>query len=130
MSYSEAMVEQLLPSVWDRTYAWGVQNPTVPDPDMPKAKYKSPKEATTFWTHLIDVRMAWDRAPLTMYERRAILLRYAFGWEQDEIAFNQSVSQSTVSRRITKGVDLLTRWLNADYEDISVLVTANEVEGK
>ena len=124
MTYSERMVEQLLPSVWDRTYAWGVQNPEVPDPDMPKAKYKSPKEATTFWTHLIDVRMAWERAPLTMYERRAILLHFALGWEQDEIAFNQEVSQSTVSRRITKGVDLMTRWLNADYET-EVLVTAN-----
>lgn len=124
MTYTEAMVEHLLPSVWDRTYAWGMQNPEAPDPDMPKAKYKAPTEATSFWTHLIDVRMAWERAPLTMYERRAILLRYALDWEQDEIARNQNVSQSTISRRVSKGVDLLTRWLNADVET-DVQVTAN-----
>lgn len=116
MSYSEAMVESLLASVWDRTFAWGIQNESAPDPDMPKAKYKSPKEATTFWTHLIDVRMAWEHAPLTMYERRALLLYYGFGWEQQEIGFNQSVSKMAISKRLNKGVHTLADWLNADYE--------------
>jgi len=125
MTYSEAMVEQLLPSAWDRTYAWGMQNPEAPDPDMPKSKYKSPKEATTFWTHLIDVRIAWEQAPLTMFERRAILLSYAFGWTAEEIGFNQGITSRAVNKRLAKGVDKLTEWLNADYEDASVQMTAN-----
>lgn len=124
--YSEAMVEHLLPSVWDRTYAWGVQNPQVPDPDMPKAKYKSPKEATTFWTHLIDVRVAWERAPITVPERRTLLLHYAFGWSAEEIAFNQQITARAVNKRLAKGVDRMTAWLNADYSDASVLIGATK----
>lgn len=112
MSYSETLVEHLMPAIWDRTYAWGMQNPASPDVDMPKAKYKSPKEATTFWTHLIDIRMAWVTAPLTMPERRALLLYYGLGWEQEEIGYNQSVSQRAIGKRLTKGVDTLTEWLN------------------
>lgn len=115
MSYSETLVEHLIPAIWDQTFAWGIQNPAAPDVDMPKAKYKSPKEATTFWCHLIDIRIAWERAPLTMPERRALLLAYGLGWEQGEIAFNQSVSQQAISKRIAKAVDTLTEWLNADY---------------
>ena len=116
MSYTESLVEQLIPAVWDQSFAWGLQNPQAPDADMPKAKYKSPKEATTFWTHLIDIRIAWERCPLTMPERRALLLAYGIGMEQSEIAENQSVSQQSISKRIAKGVDKLTEWLNADYE--------------
>lgn len=116
MSYSETLVEALIPSIWDRTFAWGLQNDHAPDPDMPKVKYKSPKEATTFWTHLIDIRIAWERCALTMPERRALLLAYGLGMEQSEIAINQVVSQQAISKRLTKGVDKLTDWLNADYE--------------
>lgn len=115
MTYRQEQIEQLLPSVWDRTYAWGMQNDIAPDPDMPKMKYKSPKEATTFWTHLIDIRIAWDRAPLTMYERRALLLHHGLGWTQKEIAEDQSVSQQAITKRLNKGVKTLTEWLNADY---------------
>ena len=116
MSYTEEMVEHLLPSVWDRSYAWGVQNPQAPNQDMPKAKVKDPKNATTFWTHLIDLRMAWSHAPLNQSERRAMLLHFALGWDQGEIAINQHVNQATISRRITKGVRLMVAWLNAEYE--------------
>lgn len=114
--YSESQVEHLLPAVWDRTFAWGIQNPIAPDPDMPKAKYRSPKEATTFWCHLIDIRMAWERAPLTMFQRRALLMHYGLGWEHQEIADYQSVSRSAVTKRLANGVDVMAEWLNAKYE--------------
>lgn len=116
MGYTEAHIEVLLPSVWDRESAWGVYTPQAPDPDMPKAKYKNPKDATSFWTGLIDIRLAWVHAPLSMPERRALLLHYGFGWDQQEIATHQSVSQQAVSKRLGKGVDTLTEWLNAEYE--------------
>ena len=112
MSYSEGLVESLLPSVWDRTYAWGVYDPSAPDPDMPRAKYKSPKEATTFWTHLIDARRAWESAPVLMPERRALFLHYALGWSAEEIGYNQGVSARTINKRLAKGLDTMTRWLN------------------
>jgi hypothetical protein len=98
MSYTEVQVESLMPSVWDREYAWGVYNPQAPDADMPTAKYKSPKESTTFWCGLIDIRTAWVHAPLTMPERRTLLLHYGFGWEPQEIAHNQSVTSVTCGR--------------------------------
>lgn len=113
MSYTEEMVEHLLPSVWDRTYAWGVQSTTSPEADMPKAKYVDPRQATTFWTHLIDVRQAWERAPILMPERRVLLLAYGFDWTAEEIAFNQGVSVRAVNKRRVKAVDCMTNWLNA-----------------
>ena len=115
MSYSEDRIAQLLPSVWDRTYAWGMQNEQAADPDMPKMQYRSPKEATTFWTHLIDVRISWERAPITMFERRALLLHYGLGWTQQEIAEHQGVSRISIQKRLKKGVKTLADWLNADY---------------
>lgn len=115
MTYSEAMVESLLPSVFDRTYAWGVQSDSTPDPDMPKAKYKSPKEATTFWCYLIDIRIAWDHAPITFKEKRALFLHYALGWTQEEIGRHELVSQQAANKRLTKGLRTLADWLNADY---------------
>lgn len=118
MTYSQERVEQLIPSLWDRTYAWGMQSETTPDPDMPRSKYKSPKEATTYWTHLIDIRMAWKHAPLTLQERRAILLYHHLGWSEKGIALHESVSQQAVSKRINKGVRTMTEWLNADYEGV------------
>lgn len=121
MSYSEELVESLLPSVWDSTYAWGVQSTTSPDADMPKAKYVDPRQATAFWTHLIDVRRAWEIAPITMPERRVLLLAYGLGWTAEEIAFNQGVSVRAINKRRVKGVDCMAQWLNAtdfiDHED-------------
>lgn len=113
MSYTEAQIESLLPSVWDRGYAWGIYNPQAPDPEMPKAKYKNPKDATTFWTGLIDIRRAWEHAALTMPERRAIFLAYGSGWDSQEIADHQSITLRAVNKRIAKGVDTMTNWLNA-----------------
>jgi hypothetical protein len=112
--YSESMVELLLPTVWDRTYAWGVQSETFTPPDMPKAKYKSPKEATTYWTYLIDIRIAWEKAALTYPERRSLLLTYGMGWTEEQVGYNQGVSQQAISKRNARAVERLTRWLNDD----------------
>lgn len=116
MSYTELLVESLIPAVWDQAFAWGIQNEYAPDVDMPRAKRRCPLEATTFWAHIVDIRIAWEHCPLTMFERRALFLAYGLGMEQAEIAANQEVSQQAISKRLAKGVDKLTGWLNAYYE--------------
>lgn len=121
MTYSEAMVESLLPSVFDRTYAWGVQNDSAPDPDMPKSKYKSPKEATTYWCHLIDIRIAWANAPIFLPEKRALFLYYALGWTQAEIGVREGVSHVAINKRLAKGTRILADWLNADWNTENAL---------
>lgn len=112
MSYSVELVEQLIPTVWDRSWAWGMQNESSPDPDMPKAKVTDPKQATTFWCHLIDVRRAWEQAPLTLGERRALLLRYGYGWEHEEIGRHELVSKQAIGKRLSFGLGKLVDFLN------------------
>lgn len=112
--YSEDLVEQLIPAVFDSTYAWGLQNPIAPDADMPKVKYKSPKEATTFWCHLIDIRCAWEQAALSLKERRALYLYHSIGWTQQEIADYEQVSKKQINKRLSQGIAQLTAVLNDD----------------
>lgn len=112
MTYSPELVERLLPAAWDRTWAWGMQNPSAPDPDMPTAKYTSPKEATTFWCHLIDIRRAWEGAPLKPDERRALLLHFGFEWTQQEIGDHEQVSKKTINKRVKAGLRVLSDYLN------------------
>lgn len=112
MSYPVELVEQLIPTIWDRSWAWGMQNESSPDPDMPKAKASDPKQATTFWCHLIDVRRSWEQAPLLGSERRALFLHYCQGWTQDEIATHESVSQRAISKRMSTGLGKLVDFLN------------------
>lgn len=122
MTYSPELVEQILPAVWDEDVVWGVQNPHSPDPDMPRSK-GSPKEANTLWAHIGDVRWAWSEAFLPATERRALFLTYVMGWTQEEIGFNQEVSHQAVSKRIKKGLERLTNWLNNDKYRPGVQVT-------
>jgi DNA-directed RNA polymerase specialized sigma24 family protein len=110
--YAEHLVESLIPAIWEPSYAWGIPNEYAADADMPKVKYKSPKETTTFWTHIIDIRRAWDICDLTDGERRALLLTYGFGWDQTEIARHEQVSQRAISKRLKAGLECLVGFLN------------------
>lgn len=110
--YDEALVERLMPTLWDDSYVMGIQNDSAPDPDMPKAKYKDPRSATDFWCYLIDIRRAWDGASLDWKVRRALYLYFHFGLTMDEIAVDQQVSKKTISKRIRQGVESLAFFLN------------------
>lgn len=113
MTYTEELVEHLLPTLWDQSFVLGIDNPNAPDPDMPKAKYKNPKQSTDFWCHLIDIRRAWDNAPALRWDyMRALFMYFGLGWTQDEIAHHEQVSKKTINKRLKYGVEALVLYLN------------------
>lgn len=66
-----------------------------------RKSFSNPKFANTVWAELIDVQIGWDHAPLTQKERVALYLFFSEQkWTQEEIAYNQGVSQPAISVRI------------------------------
>lgn len=115
MTYSREMVERLVPAIWDSTAAWGMANPYEPDVEMRGFKSASnPKESGTLWAHLADIRRAWERAPLTMPERRAVISVYGLDMTQTEAAVVLKLPRTTVQHHAETGVGRLTAWLNGD----------------
>lgn len=126
MSYDRATVELLLPAVWDSEYAYGMRNPTAPDPDMPTGTVDK-KNGGTLFAHLADIRSAWNRAPLTLEQRRALLMRFGFDMQQKEIAAREGTYKMAVSRTVESGVGALVGWLNGAPECATV---TNEEENE
>ncbi|MFD6636800.1 sigma factor-like helix-turn-helix DNA-binding protein [Micromonospora chalcea] len=110
-AYTRELVEQLLPTVWDSSYAFGMANPTAPDPDMPRSK-ANPKESGTLYAHIADMQSAWKRSGLSLDEKRALLLRYGMGWSEKEIGGQLGSPQKTVSNRLIRGVGRIVDHLN------------------
>lgn len=81
------------------------------DPDKRKS-FSNPKHSNTVWTELIDMQIAWDKASLTEKERAALFLRFEMRWTEEQIGFNQGVSQQTISERIANAVDKIVHRLN------------------
>jgi hypothetical protein len=111
--YSRALVEHILPAVWDTEAAYGIKNEQVPDADMPKG-HKDPKKGSPLFAHLADIRHGWSAAPLSFEERQALFMRYFLDCTQGVIASFQGVSQQAVSYRCERGVGKLTAHLNGD----------------
>ena len=103
-NYDRAQIKALLPAVWDQYYAYGMQAENAPDSDMPRAAANK-ATGNVLWAHLADIRIAWKRAALNIEQRRALFLAYGLDWGQQEIAYNQGVHQSTISNRLTRGVE-------------------------
>lgn len=147
MSYNRRLVEQLLPAVWDQTYAYGMDNPVAPRPIFrckthiktkvfedeggtqevstcacveasTRKATTNPKQSGTLWAHLGDIRQAWKLADVPQVERQALLLRYGLDWRAAEIGHNQGVSKRTAERRVEAGVGRLTAFLaGRTYDD-------------
>lgn len=111
--YNRAVVEKMLPAVWDRDAAYGMKNETRPDPDMPKG-HVDKKKGSDFLVHLADVRLAVEKGPLSFDEKQALFMRYYLDDVQEYIAKHQGVSQQAVSYRIERGVGKLAAHLNGD----------------
>ena len=120
--YTRESVETLLPAVWDETYTYGMpQRDDAPDPDMPKGSTNK-AQGNNLSAYIADIRTGWTATPLTTKERRALVLAYGFGWTQQEIAFNQGVSQQTIQERLYKAVGKIVARLNGGlfYELLGV----------
>lgn len=113
MSYDRPLVEQLLPAVWDQSYAYGMTNPTAPDPDMPRAAADK-AHSGALYAHLADIRTGWNKAPIPRPERQALFLRYALDLKQSDIGKRQGVTQKAVSERLARGVGRIVETLNGD----------------
>ncbi|MEU9777269.1 hypothetical protein [Streptomyces sp. NPDC047968] len=115
--YERALVEHLLPAVWDAGAAYRIRSPTAPDADMPKGSV-DPKTASTLFAHLADIRLGWAACDLSLGERRAIFMRFALDWPDDLIAARDGVTGRAVRYRIERGIGKLAAYLNGtDYID-------------
>ncbi|AYN39638.1 hypothetical protein D9753_12690 [Streptomyces dangxiongensis] len=115
--YDRALVEHLLPAVWDDEAAYGIRNPTAPDADMPKGSV-DPKTATLLFAHLADIRRGWVTAPLTLEERQALVLRYGVDLPDTEAGTLQGVTDRAVRYRLERGVGKIAAHLNGrEYVD-------------
>ncbi len=111
-AYDRRLVEQLLPAVWDSHYAYGMENPIAPDPDMPRAP-TDPAHAGTRYAHIADIKTGWQAAPLAHVDRRVLLLRYGLDWTEKHISRQLGIAQQTVSHRLAVGVGRIVEALNS-----------------
>ncbi|MFE5663433.1 hypothetical protein ACFQ7W_05825 [Streptomyces niveus] len=126
--YSRAVVEKILPAVWDQDAAYGMKNELVPDADMPKG-HVDKKKGATFPAHLADVRHGWRVADLTLIERQSLLLRYGLDWGYDEIGASRGVRKQSAQQATERAVGKLTAHLNGEpyIDGYDQLVNADEV---
>ncbi|AWY07612.1 DNA binding protein [Streptomyces phage Yosif] len=112
--YNRALVERLLPAVFDPDSAYGMKNETRADADMPKG-HVDKKKGSPFLAHLADMHTAWKwarRGGLPLDEQKAILLRYGLDWTQEDIAVAIDTHQRRVSRLCERGVGRIAAHLN------------------
>lgn len=112
-TYTRTLVEQLLPAVWDSSSAYGMDDPTAPDPDMPRATV-DPSHGGTLLAHLADIKTGWTCAYIPLRERQAMILRYGMGLTHAEIGQQLGVSRQAIAERLTEGVGRLVEYLNGD----------------
>ncbi|MEU9126552.1 hypothetical protein AB0D08_00290 [Kitasatospora sp. NPDC048540] len=109
--YNRALVEHLLPAVWDQGAAYGLKNETRPDADMPKG-FVDKKKGSPLMAHLSDIRQAWKTAPLTVLERQSLLLRYGLDWTFEEIGKARGVRKQSAQESTERGVGKMAAQLN------------------
>lgn len=118
--YTRESVETLLPAVWDDSFVYGLpQRDDAPDPDMPKSA-SNKAHGNDLSAYIADIKTGWDKTPLTIKERRALFLAFnttlpGGPWTQREIAFNQGVSQKTISLRLEQAIGKIVARLNGGY---------------
>lgn len=119
MTYNRALVEHLLPSVWDKYAAYGgKRNPLEPDMEMRSFRSRpNPKNGNNLPAYLADIRNAWAKTPLTLRERQAVLLRHALDLEWHEIGHLLDVTKQSAAEAGDRGVGRMAAWLNGDPYD-------------
>ena len=115
MTYNRALVEHLMPAVWDTQAAYGMPQQVEVDVEMRSFRSKpNPKTGNNLPAYLADIRRAWKKAPLSNDECRALFTRYCLGLTDREAGRLLDVPHRTVSYRAESGVGRITAWLNGD----------------
>lgn len=116
--YDTELVESLIPAVWDEGFCYGMQMEGAPDPDMPRGSVNK-ATGNTLAAHIADIRRAWSLAPLTLKQRRALLLRFGFGFDIGEVASMEGVTHQTASERVRRSVEIVETFLNFPERTVS-----------
>ena len=111
--YNRAIIEKMLPAVWDSQAAYGMKNDTKPDPDMPKG-HVDKKKGSSLLVHIADVRQAWGRTDLTLIERQSLVMRYGLDYSFEEIGEARGVRKQSAQESSERAVGKMTAWLNGE----------------
>jgi hypothetical protein len=117
LTYTRETAELLLPTIWDQDSIYGVQRENTPDPDMPSG-YKNPAHGNNLPAFLIDIKDAWHAAPLSLKERRAVLLRFGVDMKQTEIAAHEGGTKSLITTRLFTAIGKIVAQMNGtDFKE-------------
>lgn len=111
--YTRELVESLIPAVWDESFCYGIRVENAPDADMPRG-WTNKATGNTLAAHIADIKTGWEKAPLSLNEKRALLLGYGLDWTQEEIAEQLGVSHQSISNWLYSGVGKIVATLNGD----------------
>lgn len=113
--YTRELVDMLLPAVWDESYCLVLPAAeTAPDKDMPRAA-TNPATSNNLAAYVADIRIGWTRAPLSLKERRALLMLYGLGWKPRDVAEHENVSTRAIEYRVYSGIGKIVARLNGGY---------------
>ena len=117
-----------MPCLWDESLVvYGIGNPTAPPPDMPKATV-NPSHAYAHIAHVADLCRAYQRSGLSIGQRQVLLLRFGLDSLLTEIAWDLSIDERTVRRRLDSGIGKIRASMNGrpsnryeedEYDDTS-----------
>jgi len=113
--YDVRLVEEALPALWDESlHAQPINNPKhAPPRGMPRAQ-SNPAHSGDWLAQVADVRTAWERAPLTLKQRRVVFMYYGLRWPQALIGAYLGVAHNTVYERVERALISMSRWLDGE----------------
>jgi len=101
-----------MPCLWDESLVvYGISNPLAPPADMPKATV-NPSHAYTHIAHVADLRRAYQGVGLSNGQRQVLFLRFSLDSLLEEIAWDLSIDERTVRRRLDSGIGKIRASMN------------------
>ena len=113
--YTVAILEEVLPALWDESlHAEPINNPEGrPEPGMPRAQ-SNPAHSHLWWAVVADIRRAWEEAPLTLKQRRAVFMHYGLRWPTALTGAHLGCHHTNVTRRVERALINMSRWLDGE----------------
>ena len=99
--YTAAMVEALLPAVWDTGY---MDVPPPADGSEYQKQRSDPSTGGSWLAMTCDVRAAWDKTRMNDQWRDALTLRFRDGMRNYQVAERMGVADSTAQAYVGRGV--------------------------
>lgn len=101
-----------MPCLWDESLAvYGISNPLAPPPDMPKAT-ANPSHAGSHMAHMADLHRAYHVAGLSIGQKQVLFLRFSLDSLLEEIAWDLSIDEHVVRRRLDSGIGKIGASMN------------------